>query len=74
MPDNMISVAALSAAIFDEMYQVLSRYSVIQLKSMCKSRNITQCYNKKKNELIELLVQNSKNNILSSKNKTCYSI
>ena len=74
MPDNMISVAALSAAIFDEMYQVLNRYSVIQLKSMCKSRNITQCYNKEKNELIELLVQNSKNNILSSKNKTCYSI
>ena len=74
MPDNMISVAALSAVIFDEMYQVLNRYSVIQLKSMCKSRNITQCYNKKKNELIELLVQNSKNNILSSKNKTCYSI
>ena len=64
MPDNMISVAALSAIIFDEMYQVLNRYSVIQLKSMCKSRNITQCYNKKKNELIELLVQNSKNNTL----------
>ena len=70
----MISDDSKVAAIFDEMYQVLNRYSVIQLKSMCKSRNITQCYNKKKNELIELLVQNSKNNILSSKNKTCYSI
>lgn len=60
----MISDDSKVAEIIDEMYQVLNRYSVIQLKSMCRSRNILKYYNKSKKELIELLVQNSKTRLL----------
>ena len=60
----MISDDSKVAEIIDEMYQVLNRYSVIQLKSMCRNRNILKYYNKSKNELIELLVKNSKTRLL----------